>query len=59
MAESGWVCHFCDLPIPHDEAAVEATTGNAWAHFECWYDGAPINRNPMTGEREPLTSRIW
>jgi hypothetical protein len=44
-------CHFCALPIPADERAVEAKTKNAWAHFECWYDGVPLDRDPTTGER--------
>lgn len=43
------VCHFCELPIPADEKAVEARTRNGWAHFECWYDGAPFKRDPNTG----------
>jgi hypothetical protein len=42
-------CHGCGLPIPDDEKAVEAKTGNAWKHFECWYDGAPFPRDPLTG----------
>jgi hypothetical protein len=41
-------CRGCGLPIPDDEKAVEAKTGNAW-HFECWYDGAPFPRDPLTG----------
>jgi len=38
--------------IPDDEQAVEARTKNAWAHFECWYDGAPFSRNSATGKPE-------
>ena len=45
------ICHFCEGPIPDDEKAVEATTGNGWAHFECWYDGTPFERDPVTGEQ--------
>ncbi len=44
-------CYDCGLPIPADEKAVEAKTGNAWKHFECWYDGAPFPRDPLTGVR--------
>jgi hypothetical protein len=47
------VCHFCKLPIPDDEAAIAAKTENAWAHFECWYDGWPLKRALRTGERLP------
>lgn len=43
-------CHFCTLPIPDNEKAVEAKTGNAWAHFECWYDRSPFPRDARTGE---------
>ena len=43
------VCHFCEGKIPDDEGAVHAQTGNAWAHFECWYDGEPFDRDPETG----------
>lgn len=43
-------CHFCQGPIPDEEKAIEAKTGNAWAHFECWYDGPPFERDPLTGE---------
>lgn len=46
-------CHYCKLPIPDGEKAIEATTKNAWAHFECWYDGGPpFPRDPKTGERK-------
>jgi len=44
-------CHGCGFPIPDNEKAVEATTGNAWKHFECWYDGGPFPRDPLTGAR--------
>lgn len=44
-------CHFCPFPIPDEEKAVHSITGEAWAHFECWYDGAPLPRDPETGER--------
>ena len=44
-------CHDCELPIPDGEKAVEAKTGNAWMHFECWYDGTPFPRDPETGAR--------
>lgn len=43
-------CHFCKGVIPDKEKAVEAETKNAWAHFECWYDGTPFKRDPDTGE---------
>jgi hypothetical protein len=43
-------CHYCKLPIPEAERAVRAQTGNAWAHFECWYDGQVFDRDPVTGE---------
>jgi hypothetical protein len=33
-----------------DEKAIEAKTKNAWAHFECWYDGSPFERDPKTGK---------
>jgi hypothetical protein len=42
-------CHDCGLPIPDDEKAIKAKTGNAWKHFECWYDGTPFPRDPQTG----------
>jgi len=52
------VCHHCDIVIPEDEKAVLAKTGNAWMHFECWYDGAPFLRDPRTGlELAPLRGR--
>lgn len=44
-------CHFCKLPIPDDERAVEATARNGWAHFECWYDGTAFPRDPETGRQ--------
>jgi hypothetical protein len=44
-------CHFCKGPIPDAEKAAQAKTKNAWAHFECWYDGAPLPRDPQSGER--------
>ena len=43
-------CHFCKGPIPDSERGIEAVTKNAWAHFECWYDGDPFPRDPETGE---------
>jgi hypothetical protein len=42
-------CHFCGLPIPDGERPIGAKTGNAYAHFECWYDGAPFPRDEQTG----------
>ena len=39
------VCHYCELPIPDDERAIQARTKNAWAHFECWYEGGPFERD--------------
>lgn len=47
--DSRRTCHVCGLPIPDTEGAVEARGKNAWAHFECWYDGAPLARDPKTG----------
>ena len=44
-------CHYCGLPIPENEKPVQAVTGNAWAHFECWYDGEPFPRDPDTGRQ--------
>jgi hypothetical protein len=44
-------CHYCDLPIPDREKAIQSITGNGWAHFECWYDGTPFKRDPATGEQ--------
>jgi hypothetical protein len=44
-------CHFCNLPIPGAEKAVRAKTNNAWAHFECWYDGSLFDRDVRTGEQ--------
>ncbi len=44
-------CWFCELPIPNHEKSIEAKTKNAWAHFECWYDGTPFNRHHWTGEQ--------
>jgi hypothetical protein len=44
----------CELPIPDDEKAVEARTGNGWAHVECWYAGVPLKRDPKTGRRAVL-----
>lgn len=45
-------CYFCPAPIPDDEKhVVQARTKNAWAHFECWYDGTPFKRDHETGER--------
>jgi hypothetical protein len=46
-------CHFCPFPIPDSERAIRAATDNAWAHFECWYDGTPFRRDPDTGELLP------
>jgi len=43
-------CYFCERPISDDEKAIQAKTKNAWAHFECWYDGEPFDRDPITGE---------
>jgi hypothetical protein len=43
-------CHFCRLPIPDGERAIEARSKNAWAHFECWYAGTPFKRDPKTGK---------
>lgn len=42
-------CHSCELPIPDGEEAIQDKTGNAWMHFECWYDGTPFLRDPLTG----------
>jgi hypothetical protein len=47
-------CHYCGLPIPDREHSVEALTMNAWAHFECWFDGRPWPRDPSTGELRPV-----
>jgi hypothetical protein len=47
-------CHYCSGPIPDEEKAVRAKTGNAWAHFECWYDGSPFRRDPGSGEPLPV-----
>ena len=44
-------CYFCPFPIPDDEKAIRAKTDNAWAHFECWYDGSVFERDPKTGEQ--------
>jgi hypothetical protein len=44
-------CHFCKLPIPDDEKAIEAIAKNGWAHFDCWYDGPTIKRDPRTGRK--------
>ena len=44
------ICHYCKLPIPDGEKAIEAETKNAWAHFECWYDGVPFKRDHETGK---------
>ena len=41
------------LSIPDGEDAIRAKTENAWAHFECWFDGMPFERDPATGERLP------
>lgn len=38
------VCHYCGLEIEDDEEAIEARMKNAWAHFTCWYDGGPFER---------------
>jgi hypothetical protein len=43
-------CCDCGLPIPDDEKAVEAKTGNAWKHFECWFDRPSFPRDPETGK---------
>lgn len=53
----GRTCHFCGLPIPDDEKAIQATTKNGWAHFECWYDGTPFERDPDTGELRQKAAR--
>jgi hypothetical protein len=46
-------CYYCKLPISDDEVlAIPAMTGNAWAHFECWYDG------PDGWERDPKTGKL-
>lgn len=45
-------CHYCGIPIPSGEKAVEARTRNAWAHFECWYSGSVFKRDPVTGEKK-------
>jgi len=37
------ICHYCGLPVG-DEAKIEAKTKNAWAHFTCWYEQAPFER---------------
>lgn len=50
-SEETRTCHFCTLPIPADEKAVRAKTGDAWAHFECWYDGSCFERDIATGRR--------
>jgi hypothetical protein len=44
-------CHFCQGPIPNDEKAIRARTENAWAHFECWYDGPPPFKRDVEGRR--------
>ena len=44
-------CHYCKGPIPDEEKAIAAKTGNAWAHFECWYAGTPFKRDPVTGRQ--------
>ncbi len=44
-------CYDCGLPIPDDEKAIQSKTGNAWKHFECWYDGYTFPRDPLTGVR--------
>jgi hypothetical protein len=53
MTDSGQsvarACHFCGLPIPANEEAIRAKTGDAWAHFECWYDGSVFKRDADTG----------
>lgn len=43
-------CYGCGLPIPDGERAIRAKTGDAWKHFECWYDGTAFARDPETGE---------
>jgi hypothetical protein len=50
-------CYGCGLPIPAGERAIQATTGNAWKHFECWYDGTPFPRDRETGARQRI--RGW
>lgn len=46
------MCYYCERPIPVGEPAPKSTNTDAWAHFECWYDGgAFLNRDPETGER--------
>lgn len=53
--EARRTCHYCDLPIPDDDtSAMEATTKNAWAHFTCWYDGGPFEREQL--ERAAVSS---
>ena len=45
-AMSERVCHYGELPIDGDRA-IEAKTGNAWAHVTCWYDGGPFEREML------------
>jgi hypothetical protein len=51
MPKTELICHYCTLPIPEYEKRIEAKTKNAWAHFECWYDGEPFPRDFQTGEQ--------
>jgi hypothetical protein len=41
VSEPERVCFFCEQAIKGTKA-VQARTKNAWAHFSCWYDGAPV-----------------
>jgi hypothetical protein len=34
-------CYFCGQPI-RGAIVIPAKTGDAWAHFSCWYDGTPV-----------------
>ena len=45
-------CHYCGLKLADDEKAIEATTKNAWAHFTCWYDQGPFERERTTRAHE-------
>ena len=51
------VCHYCGLSIPDEDSAIEAKTKNGWAHFTCWYDQSPFERDSPLSEHNRREQR--
>jgi hypothetical protein len=47
-------CYYCDLPMNDNDKAIQAKTGNAWAHFTCWFEGGPFERDMQERKKESV-----